>query len=133
MAMLSYETAALVRRFVAVLHSVTVAHKIDVLISDLCMGPWDLGPLLANYRLCSTPTLGAGIAGTRRGVLEHDHDLVASMFGDACGSSGRNGDCCEVCDRTAMSADDRRRKRGGFALQQIAGLAFHILEALHRR
>lgn len=37
--MLSYETVALVRRFVAVLHSVTVAHKIDVLISDLCMCP----------------------------------------------------------------------------------------------
>jgi len=32
-----------------------------------------------------------------------------------------------------MSADDRRRKRGGFALQQIAELAFHNLEALHRR
>jgi len=35
----SYETAALVRSFVAALHSVTVAHKIDVLISDLCMCP----------------------------------------------------------------------------------------------
>jgi len=46
--------------------------------------------------MLNTDALGAGIAGTRRGVLEHDHDLVASTPGDACGSSGRNGDCCEV-------------------------------------
>jgi len=46
--------------------------------------------------MLNTDALGAGIAGTRRGVLERDHDLVASTPGDACGSSGRNGDCCEV-------------------------------------